>query len=730
MHPVRRAHHCLRPPPPPTAAAAAARAAAAAIATASAVAVAAAAAAAAALAAAAAAAAAVARARPAAAAAAVAAVAAAAAAPAAAPAGAARRRLVQVVSRVSDGTYSALIHVTSWAAGQAVMVEFGTPTAVSGVWHATLFSSTATSAAFRLDGTAGPGFTFQIKAKGTVPERPRLRVGDPCAGAKLELLKEWGGGFAAAVTPVVWLPGQPVTVRFDGKAATGIEVTKSWHAAVTAAGGLAAGFEMDRSSDARGAFLFNANVVGLEKEKGKPKDVFAKDASQLTGAALAVHELGQEGGHTITCERLRLPPPPPAPKPPPPSSPSPPPAATLWTYSPPSPPPPPPKPAARSAAVANVHVDAPTIAFVGCDTVRLSWPFEGGAGRRVRWATCVAAKADGCDTGDGVFGGGGGDDKASKLVNAAAAVGGVAVPGLARHTEYAFRVQPQLVDGQWGAPSAATLARTSERSAPGTGPQPPRVVGAERGHAPSCTEARVRLPPARDGCDAENSFALQYRVAPADDGEWEYWGGKDAAHPPNAVLKIGGLDAASAYEFRVLGRNEDGESPWSDPSKASLAGGDAAPLDAPRATALSSASMLLEWSAPSATAACKLDLKWRVEMRRGQSSGKAGGWEQVATVAAPRAIVREGVRCGLGCSFRVTVLGIDGWNAPSEASPALTGAAPPPPSPPGAVRLLVVRAARVAAARLSGAEAEREERKGPRPSRPSASMPDGSPSPR
>ena len=370
----------------------------------------------------------------------------------------------------ADGTYSALIHVTSWAAGQAVMVEFGTPTAVSGVWHATLFSSTATSAAFRLDGTAGPGFTFQIKAKGTVPERPRLRVGDPCAGAKLELLKEWGGGFAAAVTPVVWLPGQPVTVRFDGKAATGIEVTKSWHAAVTAAGGLAAGFEMDRSSDARGAFLFNANVLGLEKEKGKPKDVFAKDASQLTGAALAVHELGQEGGHTITCERLRLPPPPPAPKPPPPSSPSPPPAATLWTYSPPSPPPPPPKPAARSAAVANVHVDAPTIAFVGCDTVRLSWPFDEAVPKwRVRWATCVAAKADGCDTGDGVFGGGEGDDKASKLVNAAAAVGGVAVPGLGRHTEYAFRVQPQLVDGQWGAPSAATLARTSERSAPARG---------------------------------------------------------------------------------------------------------------------------------------------------------------------------------------------------------------------------------------------------------------------
>ena len=462
--------------------------------------------------------------------------------------------------------------------------------------------------------------------------------------------------------------------------------------------------------------LLQPQDVGVE-EKGPARVARAVHLEAGGEAAGGRHRrvprLGQEGGHTITCERLRLPPPPPAPRPPPPSSPSPPPAATLWTYSPPSPPPPPPKPAARSAAVANVHVDAPTIAFVGCDTVRLSWPFDEAVPKwRVRWATCVAAKADGCDTGDGVFGGGEGDDKASKLVNAAAAVGGVAVPGLGRHTEYAFRVQPQLVDGQWGAPSAATLARTSERSAPGTGPQPPRVVGAERGHAPSCTEARVRLPPARDGCDAENSFALEYRVAPADDGEWEYWGGKDAAHPPNAVLKIGGLDAASAYEFRVLGRNEDGESPWSDPSKASLAGGDAAPLDAPRATALSSASMLLEWSAPAATAACKLDLKWRVEMRRGQSSGKAGGWEQVATVAAPRAIVREGVRCGLGCSFRVTVLGIDGWNAPSEASPALTGAAPPPPSPPGAVRLLVARAApRVAAARLSGAEAEREERK-------------------
>ena len=44
------------------------------------------------------------------------------------------------------------------------------------MWHAELFSSTERTATFRL-GAAGPGGTFQIKAKGPRPTAPRLTVG-------------------------------------------------------------------------------------------------------------------------------------------------------------------------------------------------------------------------------------------------------------------------------------------------------------------------------------------------------------------------------------------------------------------------------------------------------------------------------------------------------------------------------------------------------------------------
>ena len=98
--------------------------------------------------------------------------------------------------------WSAVVHVAAWGVGQAVHLDFGAaahpkpsakgtaaaaaaaaaaataaqPTSVRDVWHAELFSSTERTATFRL-GAAGPGGTFQIKAKGPRPTAPRLTVG-------------------------------------------------------------------------------------------------------------------------------------------------------------------------------------------------------------------------------------------------------------------------------------------------------------------------------------------------------------------------------------------------------------------------------------------------------------------------------------------------------------------------------------------------------------------------
>ena len=584
----------------------------------------------------------------------------------------------------AGGMWTAVVHVAAWAAGQAVHLDFGAaapktstkggpavaaePTSVKDVWHAELFSSTERTATFRL-GAAGPGGTFQIKAKGPRPAAPRLTVGSPCLGAKFETTRLSSGGLAAHVTPVVWKKGQALVLRFP-PAVGSVTISSAWHTNVlgssppSAASHAAVGFELAEKPDSNGRFNFNANYA----------------ARGSTMQALATQQLEEPGAVSLSCERLKLPPSPPPPPPPRPSPPPPPPPALLL---------PPPAPPRLPRAMALL-VAPPSVLSLGCETVSLTWPpAPAGLTRwRLLWecvdaSTCTGPAEPHTAYGPGVTSG---------------AVGGLA-PGRA----YAFRLQGFNRAG-WGPPSAAATALTSEHDAPDAPALPETPLSG------GCGIVQLRLPEAGHSCRAAQTLAVEYREAGA--SAWAAW-----AHPqqtPGQVvaLELSPRPAPLLFEFRLRGANRYGESEWSKPSPAVLLGGGGAAdlLEPPRARALSSSSLALEWSVPAGASACQLRLTWRVEMRRRHSArasagagadagasadtdadadggeGDADGWQPVASgLLEPRLEVQQ-LLCPEGCSFRTRTSGLRGWSRPSRASAPLATAALSP-LPPGAARL-------------------------------------------
>ena len=558
----------------------------------------------------------------------------------------------------AGGMWSAVVHVAAWGVGQAVHLEFGgvKEVEVKDVWHAELFSSTERTATFRL-GAAGPGGTFQIKAKGPRPAAPRLTVGSPCLGAKFETTRLSSGGLAAHVTPAVWKKGQALVLRFP-PAVGSVTISSAWHANVlgssppSAAPHAAVGFELAEKPDSNGRFNFNANY----------------EARDGTMQALATQQLEEPGAVSLSCERLKLPPSPPPPPPPRPSPPPPPPPALLL---------PPPAPPRLPRAMA-LRVTPPSVLSLGCETVSLTWPpAPAGLTRwRLLWECVETSKCTGPAEPHTAYGPG---------------VTSGAVGGLAPGRAYAFRLQGFNRAG-WGPPSAAATALTSEHDAPDAPVLPETFLSG------GCGIVQLRLPEAGHSCRAAQTLAVEYREAGA--AAWTAW-----AHPqqtPGQVvaLELSPRPAPLLFEFRLRGANRYGESEWSKPSAAVLLGGGGAAdlLEPPRARALSSSSLALEWSVPAGVSACQLRLTWRVEMRRrhGASAdadadadggeGDADGWQPVASgLLEPRLEVQQ-LLCPEGCSFRTRTSGLRGWSRPSRASTPVATAALSP-LPPGAARL-------------------------------------------
>ena len=75
-----------------------------------------------------------------------------------------------------------------------------------------------------------------LKAKGPSPAvAPSVKVGDPCAGAKFEVVRLWSSGFSGAITPAIWLPHQTIAIGFSAASIARIATTRAFHATVGAA---------------------------------------------------------------------------------------------------------------------------------------------------------------------------------------------------------------------------------------------------------------------------------------------------------------------------------------------------------------------------------------------------------------------------------------------------------------------------------------------------------------
>ena len=254
---------------------------------------------------------------------------------------------------------------SGWVRGQAVHLDFspaGSTTSIVQTWHATLFASTPSSATFRLDAKPGPGSTFQIKAKGPTPTiMPRVRVGDPCAGAKFEISRTFGtGGVSVSITPAIWLPHQPLSLTFNPPSVARVTTSRAYHGVMGAFGGRRANFELGDSGDAGGRMTATLGVVAA------PGFTFAQVAEDLKKPDAVL----------VRCQTLRVPPMPPAPPPPPhpprPPAPKPPPR--------PSPPPPPPAPSPPP----HVILEPPQVLLGGSHPARVapylaSRPIDGSA---------------------------------------------------------------------------------------------------------------------------------------------------------------------------------------------------------------------------------------------------------------------------------------------------------------------------------------------------------------
>ena len=324
-------------------------------------------------------------------------------------------------------TWTASIKLPKWAPRQAIFIDFGSnaPTTVTSAYHAATFSATATTATLRLDVKPGPDSSFQIKAKGPEPTgSPRIILGDPCLGAKFELVRSPAiskgsstVGINAAVSPPVWRPFQQLALTFDDNAIGNVHVSRSYHATAGGSGGQRANFVLESKGDSYGRLTFTGTITPAA----------GRTAAEVTAA------LGSKTLVRVSCRTLKVPPMPPMPPPPP----LPPPPPCPPGAAPPSPPFPPPTPQA----------DAPRVVGITCNAIYIEWGALLGASRyRVRWQALDSAGDD-----DGP-----GESAASRQVAQAS----VTLNGLDAGTTYVIAVQAYR--GSWGGNSVPATARTND----------------------------------------------------------------------------------------------------------------------------------------------------------------------------------------------------------------------------------------------------------------------------
>ena len=205
--------------------------------------------------------------------------------------------------RKAGGDWSALVRLVPWRRAGSVTLEFAEPVSVSDVYHASVFGVDSPKVvSFRLDEHPGPHGTFQVNAKGGgLPAPPELHVGDICVGAKFAVTRRSPAYFGATVEPATWKAFHHMTVHFKAAGTLRLNVTRTSHAALTAAGRKVGGdytleFQLGTDSD-KGRFAFNAKVL---TQTGEPVP--------------SIRDLVDPASVSIACRsRPKAPPPPPHP---------------------------------------------------------------------------------------------------------------------------------------------------------------------------------------------------------------------------------------------------------------------------------------------------------------------------------------------------------------------------------------------------------------------------------
>ena len=252
--------------------------------------------------------------------------------------------------------------------------------------------------------------------------------------------------------------------------------------------------------------------------------------------------------------------------------------------------------------------------------------------------------------------------------------------GLAGSTTYYVKVRARNDRGA-GHQSARLAAATLSGGGPKTATTAPEALD-----SPDCHSITLSLPKLRPGCRGDAFLSVHRREAGDDAAGWS----KSIERSAQGTVTVRDLEPYSAYEFRVVAHNDDGESPASVSSGLLLTDVFSRVGVAPSVVATSSASFALSWT--DLAGACRPSLRYQILYTRDPKTAdpKTAGeveWLQLATDVQGGSYEAFPLRCEPpGCAFRVIPLGQPGLEQLAPRSllhPSLRLKNPPA----GAVRL-------------------------------------------
>ena len=344
----------------------------------------------------------------------------------------------------------------------------------------------------------------------------------------------------------------------------------------------------------------------------------------------------------------RPPAPPPPPKPPPPPSPSP------------SPPPPPPPPVSIYAPKRIEHV---RVSSSTCASIPVQWhAAEAATGYPVLGYEVSIQRADASSH--------------QAITNDDVRSTSYELTGLIPATRYHVRVRARSSVGYGPTSDVLTVTTAAASRAPMT---PFGAAKAQPLSTHECTTIELHLPELRGGCGGDERLLVEM----SDGGAW-----LPAVEGVKAkTAKVTSLDPYVAYLFRMSAVNSAGSSPSGPESAPLLTDNEHARErakigEAPNATAVSSASVVVSW----ARSPCRPQLTFELLYARQSSSGPSE-WQTIAKGISGSTYEARSLRCPTGCIFRIRPIELRNLADPYSKPSASVRTKQLKRAPTGAVRL-------------------------------------------